>query len=156
MEDARDTEQELSASLEDYLEAIALIRQENSVARVKDISLFMNVKKPSVTGALKVLSDKGLVAHEKYGYVDLTEKGEVVAGKVLNRHRIIVKFLNEILNIDSETAAQDACRMEHAISSRTFVKLGKFIEFVESCTQEERPGWLKNFDIYCKKEKTDK
>ncbi|MEA3489816.1 MAG: metal-dependent transcriptional regulator [Candidatus Omnitrophota bacterium] len=140
----------LSASMEDYLEAIVLMKQDNDVARVRDISRFMNVRKPSVTGALNVLSEKGLVVHERYGYVDLTREGEKLAQKVLKKHKMMVKFLCGILKIDHEIAAIDACKMEHSISPQTFKKLSKFIEFVETCPDGERPDWLKSFDRYFK------
>ena len=138
----------LSSNMEDYLEAIARLKKNKGVARVKDISRVMQVKNPSVSGALNILSRDGLVVHERYGYVDLTPAGKDVARKIQKRHDTLIKFLTEILNIKLEIAEEDACRMEHTISSETFEKLTKFIEFVETCPDGKRPEWLKTFDYY--------
>ena len=136
--------------MEDYLEAIAILKRKNKVARVRDIGKLLNVETPSVTSALNSLSKRGLVIHEKYGYVDFTPEGETLAKNVQKKHETLFKFLTEILNIDAKIAVEDACKMEHAISSRTFKGLTKFIEFVETCPDVERPEWLKSFDYYFK------
>jgi len=146
----------LSSSMEDYLEAIAKLKKEKRVARVRDIGRLLNVSNPSVNSALNVLSDLGLVVHERYGYVDLTIKGEELAGNVQKRHDIIVRFLTTVLNIDPRTAEGDACRMEHSISNETFEMLTKFMEFIETCPEKRRPEWLKNFDLYVKTGKRQK
>jgi len=146
----------LSSSMEDYLEAIAKLKKEKRVARVRDIGRLLNVSNPSVNSALNVLSDLGLVVHERYGYVDLTIKGEELAGNVQKRHDIIVRFLTTVLNIDPRTAEGDACRMEHSISNDTFEMLTKFMEFIETCPEKRRPEWLKNFDLYVKTGKRQK
>jgi len=146
----------LSSSMEDYLEAIAKLKKEKRVARVRDIGRLLNVSNPSVNSALNVLSDLGLVVHERYGYVDLTIKGEELAGNVQKRHDILVRFLTTVLNIDPRTAEGDACRMEHSISNDTFEMLTKFMEFIETCPEKRRPEWLKNFDLYVKTGKRQK
>ena len=140
----------ISPNMEDYLEVIALLKKDGGVARVKDISRLMKVKTPSVTGALSILSDDGLVIHERYGYVDLTSKGMKLAQDVQRRHDLLVKFLSGVLKIAPDIAAEDACKMEHSISSQTFEKLTKFIEFIETCPEGTRPDWLKGFDYYDK------
>lgn len=141
---------DLSSSMEDYLEAIAALKKENDIARVRDISRMLGVKSSSVNSALRTLSKKGLVRHEKYGYVNLTPTGEEIARKVQGRHDILLKFLTEILNINDDEALQDACKMEHAISSKTFDRLTKFIQFVETGLNSGRPQWLKSFKHYLK------
>lgn len=140
----------LSSNMEDYLEAIAVLGKRHKVARVRDISRLMNVKTPSVTGALNTLSENGFVVHEKYGYVELTAKGKSLAQDIQNRHDMLVKFLTGILGLDPEIAAEDACKMEHSVSPPTLEKLTKFIEFVETCPESDRPDWLKGFDHYSK------
>ncbi len=140
----------LSSSMEDYLEAVAALKKEKGAARVRDIGRLLNVKKPSVTSALNTLSKAGLVLHERYGYVDLTPEGRKIASGVQSRHNVLVKFLTNILSIDRRTAAEDACRLEHSISSATLEKLTKFIAFVETCPESQRPDWLKSFDHYFK------
>ncbi len=136
--------------MEDYLEAIVVLKKKNKISRVRDISRLLNVEPPSVNSALNNLSKKGLIIHERYGYVELTPEGERLAEGVYKKHKTLIKFLTEILSVDSKTAAEDACKMEHSISPQTFKRLTKFIEFVETCPDRDRPDWLKSFDHYFK------
>ena len=137
--------EKLSSSLEDYLEAIYALQNEKGVARVGDIAKKVTVKSSSVNFALTSLSGKGLVVHEKYGYVSLTAKGKKLARGIKSKHDLVLKFFTEILNIEEEIALQDACRMEHVISSETFKKLTEFIRFVEFGVDGERvQSLLKN------------
>ena len=138
----------LSSNMEDYLEAIAMLKKEEGIARVKDISRLLKVKTSSVTAALNTLSKENLVIHERYGYVDFTKEGEKIAQGVLRRHNMLIKFLSEVLNIEPKVASVDACKMEHTMSPQTFKKLTKFIEFVETSPDGGRPIWLKGFDYY--------
>ena len=140
----------LSSNMEDYLEAIIVLKEKDGVARVKNISKLLNIKASSVTSALNTLSKEGLIVHERYGYVELTSSGKVTAERVLKRHNMFIKFLTEILSIDAKTAAEDACKMERAISPQTFKKLNKFIQFVETCPDHDRPDWLRSFDYFFK------
>jgi DtxR family Mn-dependent transcriptional regulator len=146
----------LSSSMEDYLEAIAVLKKKNRVARVRDISKLLNVKTSSVTSALNTLTKSGFVTHERYGYVELTKEGEELAQHVQKKHNILIKFLTDILSIDPTIASEDACKMEHTLSFQTFKKLTKFIEFVETCPDGQRPDWLKSFDYYFKTGKRPK
>ncbi len=139
---------ELTSSMEDYLEAIAVLKQDNGVARVRDISVLLNVKKPSVTGALNILVKKGFVIHEKYGYVELTSKGEKVAKSVKGKHDVLIKFLTNVLGIKKSLASIEACKMEHSISFETFQRFTKFIKFIETSNNKKRPKWLREFDSY--------
>jgi DtxR family Mn-dependent transcriptional regulator len=137
--------------MEDYLEAIAALKKgRDGVVRLRDIAKLMDVKSPTVNAALKTLGDKGLVVHEKYGFVNLTAKGEGVAREVQRKHDTLYKFLTSILDIDEKTASEDACKMEHAISSKTFEGLTKFIEFVDVGLHGDNPQWLKSFKHYLK------
>ena len=140
-------DREQTASMEDYLEAVAILRERGKAVRVKQISQALGVKMPSVTAALRKLSDEGLVEHEKYGYVELTAEGDKAAQDVFHRHEVLRHFLTDVLSIESELAQKDACRMEHSISSLSLERLAKFIEFVEACPQGE-PLWLKNYGYY--------
>ncbi len=140
----------LSSNMEDYLEVIADLKKETGVARIRDIGKALNVKSPSVNSAMKALSDLGLVIHERYGHVDLTDKGKKMAKNVRKRHDVMVRFFSSILNISSKTAVEDACKMEHSMSVETFEKLKIFMEFVETCRENDRPNWLENFDFYMK------
>lgn len=115
-------------SMEDYLEAISIASKQHGVARVKDIRDLMNVKTPSVTGALTVLAKMGYVLHEKYGYVELTPKGVKAADEVKQRHVLLTQFLTDILGVSQSAADIDACKMEHVISKETFDKLTNFVK----------------------------
>jgi DtxR family Mn-dependent transcriptional regulator len=138
---------EQTASMEDYLESVAMLRSRGKAVRVKEISTALGVKMPSVTAALKRLSEEGLVVHEKYGRVKLTSAGEKAAKNVFRRHEVLRRFLTGVLDIDPDTAREDACRMEHAISPTSLERLSKFLSFVESCPREE-PPWLGSYRYY--------
>lgn len=140
-------QREQSPSMEDYLEMIAMLREEGGVARVSQISQRLKVKMPSVTSALKKLSEKGLVEHERYGYVGLTSEGSEVAKEVIRRHKALSRFFAEALDIDQETAEEDACRIEHVISPLSLERVIKFIEFIEACPLEE-PNFPKRYRYY--------
>jgi len=138
-----------TASMEDYLEAIAVLGEGEDGVRVTQLSEALGVKKSSVTSALKKLSREGLVEHEKYGQVVLTADGGRIARDVFRRHEALRLFLVEVLNVEPEIASEDACKMEHFVSPASLERLAKFVEFVLA-----RPGgkveWLRGFDHYFK------
>jgi DtxR family Mn-dependent transcriptional regulator len=118
----------VTQSLEDYLEAIYLIIQKKKVARVKDISEQLSVKKPSVINAVKELEARNMVVHEKYGYIELTPQGEEAAEKIYERHQTIHAFLRDFLKVTDEVAEDDACKIEHHLSPETFDKLKLYMK----------------------------
>lgn len=122
-----------SASMEDYLEAIAMLREGGKVVRVSHIGQRLKVRLPSVTSALKKLAEQGLVEHKRYGYVGLTSNGSRIARDVVYRHRMLSRFFAEALDVDVETAEEDACRIEHVISPLSLGRVIKFIEFIGAC-----------------------
>lgn len=128
-----DPEAQLSASLEDYLEAIYNLNAAGDAVRVKDIADRMDVKMPSVTGALRSLASKGLVKHEPYESVELTDDGLSLARDIALRHSTVSEFLMSVLGLSETDAEREACRLEHAIQPETLDKLIKFIEFVRAC-----------------------
>jgi DtxR family Mn-dependent transcriptional regulator len=138
---------EQTASMEDYLEAIAVLREEETEVRVTQISKRLGVKKPSVTAALRRLSEEGLVKHRRYGLVELTREGQRVAKEVMRRHEVLFRFLSEILGVDRKTAEDDACKVEHSLSPTSLERLAKFVEFVITCPRGE-PLWQKGFSYY--------
>lgn len=143
-----------SSSLEDYLEAILMLQEQGEKATVTALSQSIGVKKPSVDWALKKLSDAGLIIHERYSDIELTPEGARIADEVYRHHKMIRQFLVEILNIDPETADNDACRMEHVVSRKSLSRLEKFISFV----LDFHPGltdWEEIFDRYIKYGKED-
>lgn len=123
----------LTSSSEDYLEAIFLLDRRKKAVRVKDISEELGVSMPSVHQALRILKEKSLIRHESYGYVELTGRGRDEGQRIYYRHRILKRFLTDILNVPEELAEEEACRMEHYISQETQKRLSDFIETVKSC-----------------------
>jgi DtxR family Mn-dependent transcriptional regulator len=134
----------LSSQMEDYLETIYHLCQAEGVARVKTIAGRLGVTTPSVVGAIKNLKRRKLVCQELYGYVRLTEEGEKIAERVIQRHEVLTLFFEEFLGLDSETASRDACRIEHAVSPKTVRRLRSITEFVESEPQINR-DWMNKF-----------
>ena len=117
--------------MEDYLEAISFIEEKKEVARVGEIARELNVKSSSVNVMMKMLAERGLIKHEKYGYIKLTEAGREIAEQVKARHHLLNDFLVKYLGVNHKTAAVDACGLEHSLSAETFTKLKKFIFFLE-------------------------
>ena len=122
-----------TASMEDYLEAIANLGEGRKVVRVKQISEMLGVKMPSVTSALKKLSEQELVEHERYGHIKLTPEGDKVARDVIYRHEALTRFFAQALGINQEIAEEDACKIEHVISPLSMERLAKFVEFIRAC-----------------------
>ncbi len=121
----------LSESAQDYLEALQLATQDRRVVRISDIAQRLGVRLPSVVAMLKGLAAKGLVKHERYGLVELTETGRTEAQEVLARHKAIYRFLNGFLGVSEETAETDACRIEHVLSPDTVKRLLKLVALLE-------------------------
>ena len=119
---------ELSPTRENYLKMIIRLSKRKKVVRVNSLAKELKVRMSSVSEALKLLKDDGLVTHEKYGYIELTEKGSQIAEEVFSRHEVLFAFLTKILGIDPVTADEDACKMEHVISPTTLSKLISFVK----------------------------
>jgi len=148
------TNQELSESLENYLEAILDLEKTSKVARTKDIAEKLSIKPGSVTGALKVLGEKGLINYSPYAFITLTPEGKKIAQEIHHRHKTLKYFLHEILQVDDATADATACRMEHAIDSESLNKLICFIHFVQKCPRTGK-DWLAHFTEHCRSEGVD-
>lgn len=143
-------EMHLSASLEDYLEAIFHTVEAKGAARAKDIVLRMGVHNSSVTQALRSLSEKKLINYAPYDLITLTEPGEAVALGVVKRHQTLSKFLNQVLGLPAAEAEVEACRLEHAVSSGVLHRLVRFVEYFESCPQND-VRWDAGAGYFCNK-----
>ena len=119
----------MSMSHEDYLEAIVVLGGStcNSVRSV-DIASNLGVSKASVSKAISLLKEKGLVDQPYYGDVSLTEEGFRYGTSVLDRHHTLVTFLTKALGIEAEIANEEACLMEHAISDDSYEKWCAYIK----------------------------
>lgn len=109
----------LTPSSEDYLETILELSGQQEAVRSVDIANHLNVSKASVTKAMGILREAGLIEQEHYGLVRLTAQGRTRAGEIWSSHGMLKRFLIDILGVDDQTAEQDACRMEHALSEQT-------------------------------------
>jgi DtxR family Mn-dependent transcriptional regulator len=125
----------VSAVLEDYLEAIAELAGTSGAARSRDIAERLRVHKSTVTAALHSLAEKGLVHYAPYAAVSLTAAGREVAGKVCRRHRVLRRFLGEILGMAATGADETACRLEHAVDPECLDRLLRLGEFLESSAE---------------------
>ncbi len=114
-------------SLEDYLEAILMLKNENGSVRSIDIAHALGFSKPSVSVAMKSLREKGLVTVDDLGHISLTDEGLLIANKVYERHEILTRLLMHI-GVDEETAMEDSCKIEHDLSEQTFEKLKVFLK----------------------------
>lgn len=127
-----DTQQPLSASLEDYLEAIYNLQADGNPARSKDIADKLDVSRASVTGALKLLSDKGMVNYKPYDTITLTDDGQDAAAQVARRHEVLKYFLTDILGVEPRAAQIAACKTEHTLGQQAFNRLVDFTEFIKA------------------------
>ena len=110
-----------------YLETIYVLSKEKPCVHSIDVSEHMGYSKPSVSRAIGILKNGGYVEMAEDGALSLTDAGLAVAEKIYERHTILSEFLVRI-GVDRETAAEDACKMEHDISDISLTALKKFIE----------------------------
>lgn len=125
---SRNLEKSISASLEDYLEVIYEVINEKQGVKAIDISRRLGVGRSSVTDALKNLADKKLVNYGRYDVLSLTDEGEKIARGVIEKHSILYNFFVNILDLSSEEANENACRIEHVISESAFDGFSKFMK----------------------------
>ncbi len=118
----------VSPSLEDYLETIFFIYEKSNIVRVTDVAVEMSISKPSVNKAINNLKSQGLVEHEHYGLLNLTDKGFELAKSIAKKHIIIKTFLVDILGIEESVAEIEACQIEHSMSFATVEKLETHID----------------------------
>ena len=118
---------QLQESGQMYLETIYILSQKSDTVRAIDVGEYMGFSKPSVSRALGLLKNGGYVEVSSEGYLTLTDEGARVAKMIFERHNLITEVLIR-LGVDKETAAEDACKMEHVISETTFNALKKYIE----------------------------
>ena len=109
----------LHTSGEDYLEAVLMLRQRHGMVRSVDLARHMGYSKPSISHAVGVLRGGGFLTVDQDGFLHLTGVGQEIAEKIYERHQFFTQWLIGA-GIDPETAEQDACRMEHGISQKSF------------------------------------
>ena len=114
-------------SEENYLETILVLSLKGGRVRSIDIANKLEYSKPSVSVAMKNLRTKGYITTDDEGYITLTEKGRKIANSMYERHVTISDWLIS-LGVNKKTAVQDACKMEHIMSEKTFLAIKKHIE----------------------------
>jgi len=127
----------MSASTEEYLEALYNLTQDNKTAGTSEISKRLKIAPASVTEMLKKLSEDGLVNYSPYQGVTLTEKGMKIAAKMTRKHRLLERFLHDILKIDNNKVHDEACEMEHALSDETERALCLTLKSPDKCPDDE-------------------
>jgi DtxR family transcriptional regulator, Mn-dependent transcriptional regulator len=143
---------DLSASLEDYIEAIYHIIEEKLVARSKEIAAKLSVSRASVTEALRALSKRGLINYAPYEAITLTDEGKIVAEDVIFRHEALKRFFIEVLAIDISIAEEGACRIEHSAPPEIIARMISFTEFIKVCPRGG-DDLIQGFAEYCAKGK---
>ena len=117
----------LQESGEMYLETIYVLSKDNANVRSIDVGEYMGYSKPSVSRAVSLLKSGGYITMAADGTLKLTELGEEIAEKIYQRHTILTTMLMS-LGVDEETASDDACRLEHAISDKSFDAIKNHLE----------------------------
>ena len=141
----------LSSNMEDYLEAIYHIVSEKKAARAKDIAVRMAVNSASVTGALRLLAEKGHINYAPYDVITLTPAGEALARDIVRRHEILKDFFTKVLDVDEAEAEENACKVEHAVSPTIVDRLVRFVEFIQVCPRGGEE-WIGGFRQFCEKD----
>ena len=113
-------------SAEDYLESILMLRERHGQVRSIDIVNQLGYSKPSVSIAMKKLRENGYISMAEDGLITLTDSGLEIASQVYQRHRVITELF-VLLGVERETAAEDACRVEHDLSPETFARILEFV-----------------------------
>ncbi len=124
----------ISKSLEEYLKTMYVLKKQNGNIRVTDIAEKMNCTKPSVNKALNNLKTANLVNYETYGPIEITEKGEDLAKKVLEAYDIVYVFLKDVLNLEKNEAEVEAEKIKSAINDNTINSLAKYVHKVLDMT----------------------
>ena len=112
---------------EDYLEAMLMIQEKKGHVRSIDVAEHLGVKKPSVTYSTKRLKEKGYIIMDTDNLIHLTETGMNIAAATYERHKLLTKVFT-LLGVDEKTAREDACRVEHDLSPKTYAALSKYMQ----------------------------
>ena len=117
----------LQESGEMYLETIYVLSQKYKDVRAIDVGEYMGYSKPSVSRAVGLLKSGGYLVSNELGHLSLTDAGVEVAEKIYERHTMLTRYL-QLLGVSAETAAEDACKMEHDISDESLAAIKRFVE----------------------------
>ena len=122
-------------SAEDYLEMILMLSEGKGYVRSVDIASGLSVSKPSVSVAMKHLREDGYITMDKDNYIALTDAGMEIARRIYDRHKALTEILLRI-GVNAETAQEDACKVEHDISTETYDAIVRQLERVHAAEQQ--------------------
>lgn len=122
----------LSSGMEDYIEIIYLSTLKNEPLKGADLARKLDISRASVSEALTKLASKKLITYDENKTISLTSEGKREGKKVYSKHYILKEFFETVLNIPSETAEEDACRIEHIISKQILNKMETFTKFFQN------------------------
>jgi DtxR family Mn-dependent transcriptional regulator len=128
---------EMSTSTEEYLEALYTLTQDGRTASTSEMSKRLSVAPASVTGMLKKLADSGYINYSPYQGVTLTAKGFEIAEKMTRKHRLLERFLHDVLKIGNDRVHKEACEMEHALSDTTERAMCQALKSPDICPDDE-------------------
>ena len=123
----------VSSQAEEYLEAIYRLENKVGFARTMDLSRKLGVVPGSITNTIENLERKGLVIHEPYKGVKLTDNGRKIASSILRRHRLAERLLTDFLHLDWSEVHDPACKLEHAITPKILKPLEKALGHPKTC-----------------------
>lgn len=122
-----DAQMALQESGEMYLETIYVLSQDSPNVRAIDVGDYMGYSKPSVSRAMGLLIEQGFITRDDDGFIKLTRSGKTRAQRIYERHTLLTKLFID-LGVDEKTASDDACRIEHYISDKTFNAVKKALK----------------------------
>ncbi|MBI4363910.1 MAG: metal-dependent transcriptional regulator [Candidatus Latescibacteria bacterium] len=147
----RFNEKDLTHSMAHYLQAVAGLKDEKGHVRVGDIASRLGVSKSGVTSMLHSLSSRGLVTHEPYGCVELTETGRRIAQRTESNRKVLTMFFTDILRVPDPIAIEDACMTEHLVSPESIIQLLRLTSFIGSEDDAARRfrSAFRDYQLHC-------
>lgn len=136
------TDQALSANIEEYLEWIYRLSKEQDEVTTTDLARSLGISPASVTGMVKRLSERGLIIHEKYHGIGLTEEGRQIALATIRRHGLLERLLVDVLGFPWHLADEEAGRLEHHITAEVEERLRTFLGNPQTCPHGQPIDWV--------------
>jgi DtxR family Mn-dependent transcriptional regulator len=127
-----------SKSVEDYLKALYILSRNGNSVTTTEISDYFGIAPASVTEMLKKLAKKGYVKYSPYHGVSLTSKGSPIAEKIARKHRLLERFLHDVLRIGNDKVHMQACEMEHSLSDEAAESLCRFLKHPDKCPDDSK------------------
>ena len=136
------TEPALSANIEEYLEWIYRLSKEQDEVTTTDVARSVKVSPASVTGMLKRLAERGLILHEKYHGITLTDQGREIALATIRRHGLLERLLVDVLGLPWHLVDEEAGRLEHHITPEVEERLTQFLGHPKTCPHGQPINWV--------------